>query len=643
MLIIRTLFLFLTLIVVLQCKSDAQESTSKSPRHMLPQRAVGGLYGYIDIEGRWLIDARYDTVTVFEERGFAFVKNANGWSCIDSVGDVLVSNVVQRLDFGGSSNWLDTKDLLASELVWVQLVEDSIALLHTRIGMLGKYGVAPNYNKHSEITSALGRRVISVSGSNEGWRSVSVNGHTVLFDSNWKKYGDWTGGRVATTAGRFYVNDSDSTTIVYEYDHPDSPLHFPYIVQPYSPDYPGLEVHSRVSIKRDEWPARERHISPFLYLQLDDRVMSSVLVNPEGDTLLSQDFPARSGIYPCGKDIDDAPRGAFACTSAPVEILDQYSMDRHDLLKLIQQSQTRALVDETIPNPPGKSRLVASTDSTWWVLTTDSLKLVRQKTKEVIASGPTVQFGEVALEEYYFTQLDKDRSNSPYSNVFATPEGVYETSGSGFKNVFEINSSLGERTKRSEHHLYAIIQLLTAGIEPSKTLLLDPESGWLLGNVSMVSEDLYIGMCANRKWGVFNKNGSIVKPPVYDVLIQHGRQINQFTQEDGFSLVMTLSEDIVITEKKRAEQTRSKATKKELKPAETTRDERHVRRQTELTHQVSNRFPEARVEDWVPRVVPSPTIKKTKAITGMFELPSEWRFVQPKVGGGRLVRANSDR
>ena len=102
----KIVFLFLTVTIVLQCASDAQESASEQLQYRLPQRSAEGMYGYINLEGHWVINAQYDTVTVFNNKGFAFVRNKEGWNCIDSAGNVMVSNIEPRLEFGSQKSWI---------------------------------------------------------------------------------------------------------------------------------------------------------------------------------------------------------------------------------------------------------------------------------------------------------------------------------------------------------------------------------------------------------------------------------------------------------------------------------------------------------------------------------------------------------
>ena len=640
----KIVFLFLTVTIVLQCASDAQESASEQLQYRLPQRSAEGMYGYINLEGHWVINAQYDTVTVFNNKGFAFVRNKEGWNCIDSAGNVMVSNIEPRLEFGSQKSWRIPEIVIAPEIVWIQMLKDTIALLHTELGSLGVYEMDSAYNKDIEVFSAIRRQVIRMEGGAKGgWRSIFVNGHTILFDENWKEYGHWVGVSTATTADRFYVNDSDSTTIVYDYDNPDNPLKLPYMLRPYSRNYPGLEVQSHLTITEENRFRNSNRFMSSLFLQGDNRVMFSILMNSKGDTLLFQDYPARSGIYACENDIGDAPRGAFACTSPSVELSDQYQLSHDDYLEAVKRFQKRVLVDDNIPNPLGPYRLVANTDSTWWVLSIDTLKLVTRDSKQVLAKGPTTQFGKTKLEEYFFTQVGSGSVSSPYSDVFATPEGVYKVFEGRFKKIFDIENSSGERTARAEHHLFAAVQLLSIGIEPSETPLNDPNSGWLLGNVWKVSEDMFIGMCANKKWGIFDASGSVVKPPIYDVLLDQGNQISEYSQEGGFSVVVTLSDAVVKAKRNLDKQIKKNTEIKQQQAVKVIHDDREIRHQHELTNQLWSRFPDAtRIEDWVPRVIPHPTIHNTKHIKGVFKLPAEWRYVQPKTGGGKLVRIGSE-
>jgi len=529
------------------CSLDAQEITASAAEESirLPQRGGNGLFGYVGIDGKWVIDAKYETVRDFNKQGFAFVKNEDGWNCIDSTGNVIVSNVAHRLEYGDAKSLRSTDNDESLSISWIQLKEDSIAILHRSLGELGRFEMTSNYNKNHEFTSGLGRiGVISVQGSGIGWRTIFVNGHQILYDKHWKEFGRWAEVPISFSDTRFYVHQTDSTTTIYDYDQSGKATNIPYVLQPYSAKYPGLEVHSRVSIKTTEWNGQLGGFSPFqLYLHRGNIVLSSSLIDQAGDTLISQNYPARSGIYPCGKDNSDAPSETYACTSPPIEVLDQIYNNGDDFSIAMKKSQTRVLLDSSIPNPTGESRILSSTDSTWWVLTLDSLKLISRDSKTVYAETETTQFGEVLLEDFVFTEIVSDTVDYPYSNMFATPYAVYRAVEGRFEKIYEIESSFGDKVKRAKHHLFAAAQLMSIDIKPSSTRLYDPDSGWLLGHVSKAHEDIYIGMCANQKWGVFDSIGNIIKPPIYDILICGNRGIDQFIQKRGFVSVMTFSED----------------------------------------------------------------------------------------------------
>ena len=470
---------------------------------MIPYYGENGRLGYVDSNERWLIEPRFDTVSLFDTLGQAYVYGDEGWALIDRRGTTLLTGLRHDLRYGRPSRYHFHQAAGPSDatLRWFALAGgDSVTLYDDVVGRIGNYPIV-SVRPEWKFAGFIPFREVELNYFEHlRYKAVYLNQLLLLLDPAWQELGRWEGGRVEFSPTHAYVRLGDTATQVVSLDGSHQVTTYAHVVRPFT-SQSTLAVHDHYMEEVvGEYYTDTTDASSLVTLR--DTKVSSSLLTAAGDTLLVMPTPEQLGIE-TSRATDVLPEGVWAVYLHHNTPNGQLGIDSF-------------LVDSTYTYLGTARPIYAPTVATWWIARSTELVLCDQQGGDVIHRVPYASVGATSRDDL---TLAAD-TLKPY---FATPRGVYRLSAdTSPEPVFTFNAAQGATEETRKWALHSVLQYLEIGLDPSTTPVRDARTGKLFRIIYQVAPERYVaslGGMAAGDYGVFNASGRGILEPKYKSIV----------------------------------------------------------------------------------------------------------------------------
>ena len=485
--------------ILLSLSVFAQPKQQSRIAELIPKQADNGKYGYVDSLDQWVIEPRFDTVSMFSYDGLAFVNDSSGWALIDSLGVSIADNVHPELYLNGITSYhvLENEAALDRRRIRsLRLLGDSIVLLHLDHGVLGTYPFILTPILIERSRSVLGV-MLRLDGYGHGWKSISVGGVKVLYDEGWREVEYWVDSdtRLELTPDVAFAIDDTHETRIYELSKADRPRTFNHVVEPFE-DSPKILIHRYYVDDTSSSrliPVQGQSSYNGTRKKVPQKLAGQYLLTFLGDTLFAgsaeTDFEIlNKSLYKWG-----LPNVRIACTS--------------------EDYATCRALDSSLDFLNGVRPVYANSDSLLWIYKNNELQLRR------------LEDGGVLFRKSYPDLVHRNRSQFEQHPFVATSDSVYRLDrGNRPLAIYAIPDTLLAATARISNirdaRYYAIWLIQRYNSEGLNINLpaLRNASGWLYHYVGRFDDNRYCFKPEGKFRGVYDQTGRIVIPPQYGMI-----------------------------------------------------------------------------------------------------------------------------
>ena len=484
--------------ILLSLSVFAQSNQQSRIAELIPKQAENGKYGYVDSLDQWMIEPQFDTVSMFNYDGLAFVHDG-GWSVIDTIGTTIIDQVHPDLAIEALIDYRlpESDTAIDRHLIRaIRLRGDSVALLHLDHGVLGTYPyiLAPIQIERNKSVLSL---KLYLDGYANGWKSISGGGVKILYNQNWQEVAHWVSAdtHIDLTPDVAFAIHGKHETQVYQLNTAGGPREFDHVVEPFGAS-PQIVVHRYYvddTFSNRQVSVQGQATNTNTKQGLPQKVGGQYLLTLTGDTLFKG--KAETDFVILNKSLDrwGLPNVQIACSS--------------------KDFATCRALDASLKFLNGAMPVFANTDSTLWIYKDDELQLRR------------LEDGGILFEKSFPDLVHNNRSQFEQHPYVATMDSVYRLDrGNAPAAIYAIPTSLPPTTARLSNirdtRYYAIRTVSrydAVGLDINLSSFRNP-SGWLYHYIEKLENNRFSLRPEGAFAGVYDRKGKVLIPPVYRLI-----------------------------------------------------------------------------------------------------------------------------